>query len=110
MSNLTCPLENLSFRVSSILRTYTRQAKADNHIDEVEHATINDLREVQTSLVDFSARRKLARHIEQMDGVTEYTNRLARVADLKIVDLTNERKKRPGANVVELRPNQQSAG
>lgn len=108
MSNLPCPIERLADRVRTILRSVTNHALIDEHIDDTEHANITALREVESNLIDLSARRKAARHLEQMEGVTDYTHRLFRAASLDVVDLGAERTKR-AANVIAF-PTQNHVG
>ena len=108
MANITCPLERLSERVYSAMRQYTKEAKEDDgQIDAEEHAFINELRAISNALIDRSALRKLGRHIDQMDEITDYTIRLARAADIGLVDLETERKKRH-SNVVQFRTRQEA--
>jgi hypothetical protein len=102
MANLTCPLERLAERLAARRRQFRMHALADNNFDPEERAFHDDLLGDEHYVIDLSAKRKLARHIEQMDVVTDYTNRLAKAIDLKVIDLHAERQIRPGANVVQF--------
>lgn len=95
MANLPCPFERAAEATGRLMARVRRMALAhDQYIDDDERQTLDGLRVLRDELQHRSALRKAARHLEQIDDVTEYSHRLFAAADLDIVDLAAERARR----------------
>lgn len=102
------PIDQELDEMDQTRRDMVRLFASDGHICEAERSLIDRITNHYDDIAGYRL-REVAADSWKRNGTSDLTHRRFKDAGARLVDLDEERRKRPGANVIELRP-RHSAG